>query len=110
MAYLCDAFGEETFLLVVVVVTGEHQLSVLEDPLHILLLVGGKLALLGESSHSLEAFLDFVVELSLVRGIGCFLVNGFDAADVILVEVVGEHRVGLTEIFPSAFEGTMLAY
>ena len=49
----------------VVVVTGEHQLGVLEDPLHVLLLVGRQLALLRESPHPLEALLDLGVQLGL---------------------------------------------
>ena len=91
----------------VVVVTGKHELSILENPLHILLFVGGELALLGKGTHSAEALFDLCIKLCLGRVIYCFFVDGFDAGDVVFVEIVGEHRVGLTEVLSCIFEGTV---
>jgi len=52
-----------------------------------------------------KTLLYLCIKFSLFGGIRCLFVDGFDAADVVLVEVVCEHGVSFAEILAGTFEG-----
>ena len=99
----------EHALLVVVVVLGEHQLSVLQDRGCVYLVRRVHLAYRTHTAHLLRRLLYLGLQFSLLRRFLRLLVDRLYYADVVFVEVVGEHGVGVGEVVARVLERLVLA-
>jgi hypothetical protein len=77
----------------VVIIFGKHQLGVLQHCLGVDLIGRVECALVADFIHYSECFFDLCLQLCLVARLFCFLVDGFDDAKVILVEIVSKHGI-----------------
>lgn len=108
ISYLCDLFGVVSQLMVMIILR-EYQFSVLQHFLRIDLVVGVKLALVGEIGHCFEYLSQFTLDLSLLPRVLALIEDGFDETDVVLIEIKCKERVRGCKVVARRLEGLVLS-
>lgn len=91
-----------------VLVLCEHELSVLQDICHVLLLAQLDHAIALQLGHLISDALHLALNLVFLALIIDTFEEALGSIQVIPVEVVSEDRVGIREIFSSGLEGYVL--